>query len=288
MKIKEVVKHIRASAGTLPPEDEAVLRMRFGVGRVAASETKIARDLGITEEAVNEIVARALAALKIDFEPEAEVVTGEEHDRVVGIARNAATEQVAQSFPVIGTILKMIGAVLGRPDLDREAVATLQNDVVRFYEMLALHLSRLDDEMKAKIDAVELAEVVSQVWVNMGRTASSEKRRLMRNVAINGIGADEAAKTIRRLFVDAATDLDLAHIELLRVSVKQTSQLVALPADDFGVALVQPLVARGFVAPLQSAAGFAYDSPDHLPISVAYQVTDLGEQFLEFTKEPEE
>jgi hypothetical protein len=172
---------------------------------------------------------------------------------------------------------------LERPDLEEAALRVLQEDVVRLNEKILTAVARLDEEVRAKIDPIELVEVVAQSYVNMGRTASGDKRALMRNVLINGIDPTATSKAELHLFVRAVAELELEHIALLRMT--SPGERIGLSGADLELALIHALVSHGFVKAVAGAA-FAVDSSITLPPPITYQVSELGGRFLEFLRTP--
>jgi hypothetical protein len=181
--------------------------------------------------------------------------------------------------------LRVIGVALGKPDLAAQAIDVLQEDIVRLYSLVQEHIARIDEELRAKIDGIELAEVVLQSATNMGQTASVEKRRLMQNVVLNGLEDLHDAVFERRLFVQAVLDLDLMHIDFLKDASEQ--HIVDPVLEELTPAIVQPLVARGFLVSIQSSTGFSFDAPDRLPVSTSYEITPLGQRFLSYLASPQ-
>jgi hypothetical protein len=205
-------------------------------------------------------------------------------NKAIAVAKETAVAVFEGVCSPITASLRVIGIALGQPDLDAAATQALQEDVVRLYAMILQHVSRLDEDMKAKVDAVELGEVITQSFVNMGRTASSQKRLLMTNVVVNGIDPKAADRTELRIFVHAIADLDLAHVDLLRIAAARGDDVVEPPDGDLGSALVQPLVARGFVI----VAPVTIGDESHSLFSQRYEITDLGRRFVSFLENPEE
>jgi hypothetical protein len=80
----------------------------------------------------------------------------------------------------------------------------------------------------------------------------------------------------------------LQSVALLRDANANEGEIAEPPDDDLAAALVQPLVGRGFFRAFQSSLGPAFDSPQHLPISTTYKLTELGGRFLEFLLDPVE
>lgn len=202
-------------------------------------------------------------------------------DKIDKLAKETGLAIAGAVASPLAASLRVIGAALGTPDLADTAIATLQDDIVRLHQMIAATVARLDEHARSSLNAFELAEIVMQTHANMGRTASTEKRALMRNIVINGLNSTNSSSTELRLFVQAVSDLDLAHIAVIRGGT-QDSRL-EVPPGDVGVALTQALVSRGFVREILRA-GTAYDSPHNIPIPASYQLTGLGERFVHFLR----
>jgi hypothetical protein len=136
----------------------------------------------------------------------------------------------------------LLGALLGRPDLEATTMATLHADVIHLYERIESAMSQLTEDVRSKVDPVEALELIVQTVSHMGQTAQTEKRRLRSNVAVHGLTNPQTDPVERRLFVRAIAELDIAHVALLH-RIHVTTQLFQFREK----ALLGELVQRGFV-----------------------------------------
>jgi len=188
------------------------------------------------------------------------------------------------AFKPLGATLSILSEALGQPDLGDDAIRALQEDVVRLYQMIVAAVKELNEDIRSKIDPIELSEVVTQSFVNMGRTASSEKRRLMTNVVVRGVDPSAATVDERRLFVRAIADLDLLHVDVLRRATD--NERITHADDDLGRATVETLVVHGFVRRVLASQP-AFDINIAIAPPTHYFRTALGARFLTFLSEPD-
>lgn len=206
--------------------------------------------------------------------------------RLKKVAVETAALVASALLSPLGATIKIVAAALDRPGLAETAIATLQEDIVRLHEEIIRKVSELTTEQREGLNAEELIEVIMQVHAKMASTASSTKRALLRNVAINGIEPEHEDGLELRMILQAVADLDLAHIEILRASVEHELNVIELPSGDIGYALADGLEARGFARPIQRA-GTSLDAMYNIPMPPTYEVTALGVKFVSFLRDPE-
>jgi hypothetical protein len=176
--------------------------------------------------------------------------------------------------------VELLSGTLAPASLSEVATETLQQDVVRLYQMMLRLRDELGSDISSKMDPVEALELITQTFDNMQRTARSERRALMANVLVNGLrasavhpsfGADE-----RRFFVRALADLDMLHIDLLHRYEK--GGLAGL--TELEQAARWQLEARSLVS-IERASAFGGK------VGVMHEaITDLGRRFLDYLRSP--
>lgn len=179
--------------------------------------------------------------------------------------------------------IEMLRGTLAPPGLADLAIETLQNDVVRLYQMMQRLHAHLGAEIAAKIDVLETLELITQTFENMQRTARSERRNLMANVLINGLksaGASSASAEERRFFVRVVGDLDILHIDLLRRYEELHGSKKVIYLTPIEQAARYELEGRSLIQ-IERASAYGGN------IGIEREaITELGRSFLSFLRTP--
>jgi hypothetical protein len=181
---------------------------------------------------------------------------------------------------VLKAALTVVAPMFAPPDLREATINALLEDMTRLYRLMHEMSARLSAEVVGKMSPVETLELAVQTVANMERTAMSERRALMANVLVNGLSDPTTSALERRVFVRLIGNLDLPHVELLRVYEADHGTGRRHQQNDVHQAVVTELIGLGLIRRETAAT-----ADGHVGI-LREEITELGRRFLAHLCEP--
>jgi hypothetical protein len=157
------------------------------------------------------------------------------------VAGLAIASPAAGGIAALAVSLKrLIWRLGGGPDTGQVFEEALRADI----EYFAGRLEAASDNIARRATLEEVVEVTAQVFSNITRTASSEKRRALAEVCVNGLASDASAVE-KRYLLRAINELDLDHVAILRTGLDpRYRDFLVAPAGALGLGLLAELRQR--------------------------------------------
>ena len=194
----------------------------------------------------------------------------------------------------LGLALKIIKKWNQGKDLEPALQEWMLEGPRYLYEKMLAMRESLEEEIKQqRLTPEECVVITAQVIEKQRMSTSSEKKKLLAHVAINGMLRHDVDQRMRRFHLRKIDQLEVEHVEELRELARIKGELEDNSADGFSRELLRELESAGLARFHESNANVhRLDMVRVVSREDGWQqwvsITPVGHGFLGFLKDPEE